>query len=349
MARGVARWARELGVSEDATALVATSDVLDLHLDTFIWRRVFGYDPRRRHGFGLFGRRYFGQVDFPRARESGLDGGTWVITTNPFKPSRWRRDAFFANLDALQGLLAEGGFRHVRTAAEYRAARAAGAPAAFLGVQGGNALDHDLRDLERLPPLALLRVTLVHLTASRLGQTSAPGGRLLRRGDGLTGRGRELVERMNAGKIVVDLAHASPRTFWDAVRTNDRTIPFWVTHTGVSGVYPHWRNVDDDQLRAVADAGGVVGIMYQESFLGRRDVTSATVFAHLAHVVKVAGEDVAALGSDWDGAITPPRDLRTPGELPNLVQRMLDAGWSDTRIRKVLGGNVLRSLEAVRG
>ena len=124
-----------------------------------------------------------------------------------------------------------------------------------------------------------------------------------------------------------------------------------MTHTGVSGVHPHWRNLDDEQLRAIADSGGTVGVMYQSSFLGDRALggSAETIVRHLAHIVETVGEDHASLGSDWDGAITPPRDMPTCLELPKLVQIMLDRGWDDTRIRKILGGNFLRVVEALRG
>ena len=122
-----------------------------------------------------------------------------------------------------------------------------------------------------------------------------------------------------------------------------------VTHTGVSGVYPHWRNVDDEQLKAVADLGGTIGVMFQESFLGKANVTAATVVDHLDHIIAVVGEDHASIGSDFDGAIVPPADLASPFEMPRLVQVMLDRGWSADRIRKVFGLNFLRTVEALRG
>ncbi len=75
------------------------------------------------------------------------------------------------------------------------------------------------------------------------------------------------MRRLNEKRIFVDLAHISKRGFWDAVEVHDKSQPLMVTHTGVSGVYEHWRNLDDDQLRAIADSGGTIGVMYQSSFL----------------------------------------------------------------------------------
>jgi membrane dipeptidase len=344
-------WAKELDVSREAIDLYLDSEVIDLHLDSFIWTRVFGYDLRERHGDGLFGARFYSQVDFPRVLDAHLGGATWVITTNPARAPAERAAVFRENLSDLLAIFDSVGdrFAIVRSTKEYRTARAAGKHGAFLGVQGGNAFDGEPDAIDRVPAGLLLRVTLVHLSSSSYGATSSP----LRGGDdpGLTAAGREMVERLEAKRIFCDLAHVSKRGFWDAVEVHDRTQPLLVTHTGVSGVFEHWRNLDDDQLRAIADSGGTVGIMYQSSFLGDPYLggKAERVVDHLAHVVETVGEDHASLGSDWDGAILPPRDLKSPIELPRLVHLMLERGMGDRTIKKILGENFLRVVAAVRG
>ncbi len=340
--------AERLGISGEALALHDAADVIDLHVDSFIWRRLFGYDFRRRHAAFTRGVM-MSQFDLPRARDGGINGATWVITTNPLGDARDREAKFFENVGELTALLEspEAAARVVRSAAEYRAARAAGLHAAFIGVQGGNALAYSLDAIDRLSPGIVLRVTLLHLTSSRLGATSSPLGS----DSGLTGFGKDYVRRLNAHKILVDLAHISPAGFWDAARAHDPNVPFVVTHTGVSGVFAHWRNLDDAQLRTVADSGGTVGIMYHSEFLGDRIFGGRleTIVRHIEHVIHVAGEDAVSLGSDWDGSIITPRDMPTVLELPRLTQAMLDRKWSEARIRKVLGLNFLRVVAAVRG
>jgi membrane dipeptidase len=342
-----ASMADELGVSREAVTLLWGADAIDLHLDSFIWHRLFGYDLSRPHRGGFFGRSFFGHADFPTALEAGLAGATWVITTNPFRTAHGRRRTFEKNLRALRALLDDApGVRHVRSVGELRAARAAGDHGAFIGVQGGNALDEGLDALELLSDGSVLRVTLIHLTSSKLGATSTPPAS---RKAGLTDFGRAYVERLNELRIGVDLAHASRPGFFDAFEVHDKTQPLLVTHTGLAGVYEHWRNITDEQLRAVADTGGTVGVMLQASFLGRRPVNAGTVVDHLAHIVDTVGEQHASIGTDYDGAITPPKDLPGLWALPRLVQEMLDRGWSDTRIRLILGGNALRVIETLRG
>lgn len=349
--RDPASRARELGVSREAVDLALASDVIDLHVDSFIWNRIFGYDLRKRHSTGLFGGRFYGMVDFPRAREGPLTGAIWVITTNPLRTRGRRPEIFLENLRRLQAIFESvpGDFAVVRNAREYRAARLAGKHGAFIGIQGGNALDRDADAIDLIPDDLVLRVTLVHLSTSSLGVTSAPGG--ARRGEGLSASGKEFVKRLNAKRIFVDLAHINREGFFDAVAVHDRSQPLLVTHTGVSAVTPHWRNLDDEQLRAVAATGGTVGVMYQSSFLGEPFFGGGAeaVVRHLEHIVRTVGEDHASLGSDWDGAICPPRDLVTPRDLPRLVDLLLRRGFGPDAIQKILGGNFLRVVAELRG
>src|SRR5205085_11848213 len=150
-----------------------------------------------------------------------------------------------------------------------------------------------------------------------------------------------------ARRIVVDLAHVNRAGFWDALAVHDRSTPAIVSHTGVRGVHDVWRNIDDDQIRAIAATGGVVGIMFHSGFLG--EASAEAVVRHLEHVVDVGGEDCAALGSDWDGFIVPPRDLRTVADLPVLLATMQTRGFSEARMAKVAGANYLRVVQSIRG
>src|SRR5581483_2340937 len=347
--RDPAAWSASLGISREAIEIYLASDVIDLHIDSFIWTRIFRYDLTKRHGHGLLGARFYSQADLPRLREARVTGGVWAITTNPIVPARLRGPLFFRNLEKLRAVFAAvpDDVEVVRTLAEYRRARAADRHAAFFAIQGGNALE-DFELIDRIPDGLLLRVTLVHLSTSAFGATSSPlAGK---QPGGLTPSGRELVERLNARRIFVDLAHISRRGFFDAVEAHDRSQPLLVSHTGISGVHEHWRNLDDEQLRAVAATGGTIGVMYQSSFLGDPMFggRAISIVNHLEHIVRVVGDDHASLGSDWDGAIVTPRDLPTCLELPRLVELMLERGWSAERIGKILGGNFLRALGHLR-
>lgn len=311
-------------------------DVLDIHSESFVWSRLLGYDLGRRHGPGVLGARLYSQADLPRMVAGGLTGAVVSISTNPFRRRSRRPGVLAGNVQRLVAALGPHA-AVVRDVAGYRAARAAGHFACFIAVQGGNAA----RTADEVPDV-VSRVTLVHLTRSDLGSPSAPLGG----SGGLTALGRRYVEGLNERRILVDLAHASVRTFWDALETHDRDLPPIVSHTGVSGVHRSWRNLDDDQLRAIADRGGAVGIMFHQGFLG--GATAGAVVRHLEHVIRVAGEDTPALGSDWDGMIVTPADMRTAADLPVLVRALSARGWSEDRMAKVLGANYLRVLASTR-
>jgi membrane dipeptidase len=326
-------------VSPEAHELYAACQVVDLHVESFVWTRVFGYDLTRPHGRGVLGARLWSQADLPRMVQAGMSGAVLSIATNPFRRSERRPLTLAANVERLRRAVA--GLAEAAVVADhagYRRARGEGKLACFIAIQGGNAVDEGAAGM----PEVVSRVTLVHLTRSSLGSPSSPWAR----DRGLTEAGRRFVEALNGLRVLVDLAHAGRRTFWDALAAHDRSIPPIVSHTGLSGVHRSWRNLDDDQVRAIADRGGVVGVMYHRGFLGGSSADD--VVRHLEHVVRVGGEDAAALGSDWDGLIVTPRDMPTALELPVLVQRMLDGRWSRERVAKVVGANYLRVLAEVR-
>jgi len=321
-------------------------DVVDAHIESFVWTRVLRYDLRHRHGRGLLGGRLYSQLDLPRMRQAGMTGGVFSIATNPFRSRDGRRMALLANIARLQAALdSDPGVAVVADVAGYRRARAEGRMGCFVAVQGGNAVTAD--DVAWLPDV-VSRVTVVHLTRSALGSPARPLGRSGGgSGRGLTAAGHDYVEALDARRILVDLAHVNGPGFWGALAAHDRTTPAIVSHTGVRGVHDVWRNIDDAQVRAIADTGGVVGIMYHSGFLG--ESSAEAVVRHLEHVVRVGGEECAALGSDWDGLIVTPRDLRTVAELPVLLQAMRARGFSDDLVTKIVGANYLRVVEAVRG
>lgn len=351
------RWPREsveacaerLHISRSAASLFQASEVIDLHVDSYIWTRLCGYRLDRYHTPGCFGARWARQVDLPRLRQVGVDAATWVITTNPLRTARGRARVFEKNVQSLRRLLeANPEVRVVNDYASYRDAMAAGQHAAFLGVQGGNAVDVDLQQIEALSRAGILRVTLVHLTASRLGGTSFPGGGYR---TGLSRFGVEVVRALNQRRIFVDLAHIDRQSFFQALEAHDPSLPPIVTHTGVCGVYAHWRNLDDEQLRAIANRGGVIGIMYHTPFLtpGWRRGRVEHVADHIEHVAKVVGHEYVALGSDWDGAIITPADMPTCLELPRLVDVLLRRGWTDQQLQGLLAANFLRTLRELKG
>jgi len=343
------------GLSRMARELISNAGLIDLHVDTYIPYRLFCYDIFRRHrGEPLLGLipLPFGHLDLPRIKESGLSGAMWSITTNILRP-RWNRwSTFMNNLEEFSTLAnhSNAGIRFVRNKAEYEEARQDGSHAIFLSIQGGNALEKAPSGINSLPePNLITRMTLIHMTDSVYGATSYPYFSW-RRAKGLTEKGREMIAQLNAHRIFTDLSHIHPCGFWDAMQVHDPSLPVIVTHTGARGVTDLWRNLDDGQIKAVAKTGGVIGIIFHKKYLKRKHgpQNADMVLEHLEHVINVAGEDVAAIGSDYDGFILPPKDLLSGEHYPVLVEKMLQRGWSSSRIKKILSENFLRALDRLR-
>jgi membrane dipeptidase len=331
--------------------LLYGSEVFDLHIESFIPPRLWGYDLHEKHDPPPLGGRLFGHLDFPRAIEGGLTGGMWSISTNILRSARKRLEIVRRNFDDLRATVERNGsqMRVVRTFAEYQRARADGLHAALLCIQGGNALEAAPEGPAAIPDRLLTRVTVVHLSNSCYGTTSSPFALTSKRG--LTDRGREFVQQLDAERVFVDLAHINVPGFWDAVEVHDSSLPLLVTHTGVDGVRDMWRNIDDAQIRAVADTGGTIGIIFQAGFLARSGgpKDGRMVVEHMQHVIDVAGDEFVSLGTDYDGFIVPPKDLRDGGvAFARLVHYMLERGWSEERVRRVLGENFLRTFRMLR-
>ena len=337
--------AEELEVSREAREILDRAGAVELHLESFIWTRLFGYDLGRRHGGGPLGARLFYQLDMPRLLDSGLTSSVWSIATNPLRPRGWRTAALLENIRRLRSTIeADERFALVRDGEEHERAVEAGRHACWLGIQGGNALDR-VEDLDLVPDGLVRRITLVHMSDSHVGGSSNPLGGLA--GErGLSGFGRDLVRTMDERGIIVDLAHISEEGFRDVLEVHDPSLPVIVSHTGVRGVHDSWRNLPDDQIRAVADTGGVIGIIAHTYALGpiwKRVPVSAMV-DHMEHVIRLVGDEHVALGCDWDGFIVTPHDMRTVDRLPVLVERMLERGFSPERITRILSTNALRTL-----
>lgn len=335
--------------TQEALHLCAESDLIDLHIDTLIPNRLWGYNPLRRNKPWIFGRHFFGHLDLPRMQDSTVTGAMWSITTNPFRSPKNRWKTLNNNIQRMNKLIAnaQGKLMFARSVEEYYEAKNQGSQACLMSIQGGNALE--AAHPNQLPDKLITRITLIHLTHSCFGTSSTPT-HWFRGNKGLTQKGKDFVAQLNEEKIFVDLAHIHPQGFWDALDAHDPDLPPIDTHTGVCGARKHWRNLDDQQLKAIADRGGVIGIIFAANFLKRRKGPrdAGMIVEHIEHAIHVAGEDAIALGSDFDGLISPPLDISTGSDYPVLVQKMLDKGWSHKRIKKILGQNFLASWSRLR-
>jgi len=204
--------------------------------------------------------------------------------------------------------------------------------AGVLAIEGLHALDGKLESVDTLFAAGYRMMGLTHffdneVAASAHGVTHA----------GLTPFGKRVIARMDSLGIIVDLAHSSPNTITEVIAIATR--PMVVSHTGVAATCPGPRNLTDDQLRAIAAKGGLIGIGYWDAAVCT--LGTDPIVKSIMHAVQIMGVDHVALGSDFDGATHTPFDTR---ELSRITDGLLKAGLAPGDIAKVMGGNVLTFL-----
>ncbi len=327
--------------SDEARAIHAEHPPIDLHADTLMWSRWTGYDLHKAHEPPLPLAALGGHVDLPRMREGGMSAQFFGLVSLPLADRmKGMAKVVHEQIDALEQQIGRkpGALRLVRKAGEITKSIAAGEIAALLGIEGAHALEGNLDNVAIFARRGVRYLGLLHFSANEAGNPAYGKGR--NDGGGLTPWGRDLVAACEDNGVLVDLSHVNKQGFLDACQIAKK--PPIVSHTGVLGAFEHWRNIDDAQLRAVADKGGVVGVIFCPRFVGGDGLEP--VIKHLKHIVDVVGEDAPALGSDWDGFIVPTRSLKDPRGLPLLTDAMLAAGFSRRAVGKILHDNVMRVL-----
>jgi membrane dipeptidase len=204
--------------------------------------------------------------------------------------------------------------------------------AGFLGIEGAHALDGDLANIDVLFDAGFRMMSPSHFFDTDIGG-SAHG---VEKG-GLTDKGKEMIKRMEARHMIVDIAHASAKTIDDVLALAAR--PVLVSHTGVRGTCDNQRNLNDEQLKGIAKTGGVIGIGYWDTAVCGKDATA--IAKAIRYTANLVGVDHVGLGSDFDGAVTEPFD--TTG-LVQITDALLAEGFTDEEIGKIMGRNVLRVL-----
>lgn len=204
--------------------------------------------------------------------------------------------------------------------------------AGLLAIEGAQALDGDPANVDALYQAGYRMMSPSHFFDTEMGGSAH--GELK---GGLTEKGVEMIHRMEAGRMVLDLAHASGQTIDDALKIATR--PVVVSHTGVKGTCNNNRNLSDAQLRAIAAKGGLIGIGFWETAVCGND---ARAIAHaMRYTADLVGVDHVSHGSDFDGSVGTPFDT---SDIARLTQALIDEGFSDDDIGRMMGGNEVRFL-----
>jgi membrane dipeptidase len=369
------------GIDGPAAALHEHALVWDAHMDTLHRALVGGHDISRRSAC---------DGDLDRWRSGGIDVqvlAIWVDTI--YLPHHGMRRAL-AQIDIFHRLADDNPDRIelARTAADVRRITGDGRLAALLALEGGAVFNDDLAQLRALHRLGVMSVTLTHSASTTWADSSTDTPRWR----GLNEFGRQVVRELNRLGIVVDVTHVSDDTVLDVLEVS--RAPIIASHSNARTLCDHPRNLTDDLVRAIAGAGGVIGVNFYPPFLDRTardamlggagdllrllnrpvDVTPERLdrvaaernaafqavadipsvpldrlLDHIDHLVTVAGIDHVGLGSDMDGINAYPEGLRTADDFPRITAGLLQRGYHEPDVRKILGENFLRVLEACQG
>lgn len=318
-----------------AKAIHQSSVILDSHTDT----------PMIFPGEFNIGRKEGGKVNLP-FMEEGLTDVAFMVAYIPQgkRDERSLQAATDYATERLNQVIAQekknpGRMGIARSPEEIRALKAQGKKAICLAIENGYALGKNLNNIAKFRDMGVQYITLCHNGDNDICD-SARGKNEWR---GLSPFGKEVIREMNRQGVLIDLSHASERSFFQALENSE--VPIVATHSSARALCDHPRNLTDEQLKALAERGGVAQVCLYKGFINE-DVEKASLsdaIRHINHMVEIMGIDHVGIGSDFDG------DGELIGcsatnELINITMRLLKEGYSENDIRKIWGENFLRVL-----
>ncbi|MDR2384586.1 MAG: gamma-glutamyl-gamma-aminobutyrate hydrolase family protein [Tannerella sp.] len=210
--------------------------------------------------------------------------------------------------------------------------------AVFLGLENGYALGYDIRNVDKFYDLGVRYLTLCHNGDNLICDSAV---RSAQSNNGLSKFGRSVVKRMNALGMMIDISHASEKTFRDVIRLSSK--PVIASHSSCRTLCNHCRNLDDGQIKALSENGGVIQICLYRDFINENPEKAclSDAIRHVLHVVDLAGVEHVGIGSDFDGGgeLT---GCKAANELIQITMRLIAEGFDDESIAKIWGGNLMR-------
>ena len=280
------------------------------------------------------------QINLPKMAAGGIDAGFYAIDVTIAYGNRlaYALDGLGYLLNDLQ--MSASDVTLVRCSQDILDAKAKGVPALILAIEHADVVERSLNVLRSLHQLGVRSLGLTHNVSS----LAADGCLEARDGVGLSTFGEALVREMNRLGMVVDLAHVSPGAFYHALEISDRPVLF--SHGNARALCDHPRNLTDDQLKALGQQGGMIGLSFVPFFVDSQRPTLTRFLEHADHIVSVAGIDVVGIGSDFDGGGTLLEDAT---HLPLITEGLANRGYDEVALRKILGQNALRVIKAAIG
>ncbi len=345
---------------EKTNSLLKNHAVIDCHCDSVL--------KSLKRSDGLSERKQDGHVDAPRMEEGHVSGMFFACWIHPKKTDKGYAAATYERLDELHRLCdgSDAPFEITTSAKQIVQNDDYGKKSIIPCVEGGHSIENSLRHLRNFERLGARYMTLTWMNNNQWADGSGDE----HEHGGLTNRGKRIVQEMNRIGMIVDVSHASKATFYDAVRASEK--PVLASHSCCRAICDHHRNLSDNQLEAIAETGGVTAICFYPGFLdplyrrkreeygktdsngdedgwlkrlpeGKRpEVALDRIVDHVKHAAGVAGIDHVALGSDFDGVVALPNELRDCSDYPKIAHELFVNGFSKEEVRKITGKNILR-------
>ena len=344
-------FASKLGYEPDSTTILSTNGAhQDLSLES-VHTRAFVADMHNDilesviTGYQLGVLHTNHHSDLPRFKEGGMDFQIFAVWVDPSVSPTLYNSSANAMIDAFQGQVLENtsSLAGVTTVAEVQQANADGKLAGLLSIEGGHAIQDDIQNLKAFYARGARAMTITwNNSTSWAVSAQDPQTATV----GLSAFGETVIRTMDSLGMIIDVAHTGIKTIQDILAITKN--PVIDSHCGARALNNQYRNLDDGQIRAIAQTGGVIGVVFYPWFLSRTGhATIDSVIRHIDYIKNLVGIDYVALGSDFDGIEVTPMGLEDVSHLPALTLALLEHGYTPADVRKILGGNFLRVLNAV--
>ena len=314
-------------------------DLFDMHND--VLERIYYTSP----GYHLGDYHTYNHTDIPRLKLGGVNYQFFVCWVDPGDSGYYQSALNMINNFKYELSLNPLDLVQARSATEAMTIKQNNGTAAVLCVEGGHIIENDITRLDSLYEMGMRYLTITWNNSTDWA-VSAKDARSTT--VGLSDFGKQVVNRLDSLGVLIDVSHVGIKTIEDILTTSKN--PIIASHSGARAVYDHYRNLNDDQIVAIANSGGVIGVVFYYPFLSGSSKSITQVVDHIDYIKNLVGIDHVGLGSDFDGignsVITGLEDV---SKFPNLTIELLKKGYSRSDIEKILSGNVMRVFEQVCG
>jgi len=302
--------------------------IIDAHQDTILSIIEKGKD--------IFKRSDMKEVDIPRMREGNLDVAFFALYTSKKLRGKKAPKRLRELLACFEKIIKNKELKHVKKLDDML--NLGNKIGIVLSIEGSDGI-RDNKDLEFFYKKGLRCASLTH----NLENQYATGAK----GDpkkGLKKKGEEIIKKMEELGIILDVSHLNEKSFWDVVKIAKK--PFIASHSNCFELKKHFRNLKDDQIKAIAEKKGVIGINFWSKVTGL-DNDVASLVDHIDYIVKQVGIDHVGFGSDFDGCNDYPKGMEDVSKIGNITKELVKRGYSEEDIKKVLGMNHFRVFKEV--